>query len=385
MRWILARLSSPALILVLLAACAPAPASSPPASPTAAPAAAPAATALASPAAQKPAALERVVIATSTRTRSPGFSNMWIGRGFGFYEELGLDAVIEGTSGHNENLQLLLSDQVNLSVGVQDTVLAAQAKGEVMPVVFPCNYLRGIIYRVVVKPDSPVKSFGDLAGKRVGVQSLAAASVNYVKFAMRAANADPESVSFVAVGTGQQAAVALGRDVDALATSDVEQVQFGNLGVQVRMLAQPPAVENLTAGHVFAFHKPWYDRHKSEVVRTLQGMIKSIILMLENPEAAVRMSFKMYPESVPMGKPLDEAVKDAVEEIKVRAPLLAKERGQVKRWCEFAPDAWKDYTALLGLEGKADPSVFYTNELIEQINNFDQEQFRQWARSVKVS
>jgi NitT/TauT family transport system substrate-binding protein len=332
-----------------------------------------------------PDTLAKVVIATSTRSRNPGFSNMWIGKGLGLYAEDGIDLQVEGTSGHAENLQLLMTDQVNMSVGVQDTVLNAQAEGRMLPVVAPCNYLRGIIYHVIALPDSGIGDFAALAGKTIGVQSLSSAVVPYVKFALANVDVDPSSVSFIAVGTGQQAAVALTQKrIDALATSDVEAAQFDALGVDFDMLDQPKVIADMAAGHVFAFHKPWYDAHKDLVVKTVQDQIKSIIFMLENPEAAVRVSFKMYPESIPEGVPLDQAVADAVTIIKVRAPLIEKESGDVKRWCEFSPEAWKNYTSMIGLEGKADPSKFYTNELIDEINDFDEAGFREWARAYSA-
>lgn len=311
---------------------------------------------------------------------------MWIGIGFGFYEEVGLNASVEGTSGHAENLQLLLTNRVNMSVGVQDTVLSAQAKGENMPVVFACNYLRGIIYRVIVKPDSPINTFADLKGKKIGVQALSAASVPYLKFSANAAKIDPNSLQLVAVGTGQSASAALTKgDIEALATSDVDQAQFEGLGIPLRMIPQPPAVSGITAGHVFAFHKPWYDANKDAVARLLQGQIKSIILTLENPEAVVRMSYKMYPESIPKGVSFDAAVKEGIDALKVRAPLIQKEVGDAKQYCEFSDSAWKGYVDILGLQGKADASKFYTNELVKAVNDFDQQKFREWARTVKVS
>ncbi len=327
-----------------------------------------------------------IVWATSTRARDPGIANMWIGIGFGLYEELGLNARVEGTSGHAENLQLLITNKLNMSVGVQDTVLAAQAKGEIMPVVFPCNYLRGIIYRVIVTPTSPIKTFADLKGKKIGVQSLSAASVPYLKFAANAVKIDPNSMQLIAVGSGQSASAALTKgDVDAFATSDVEQAQFEGLGIPLRMIPQPSQVLSITAGHVFAFNRPWYEANKDVVVRLLQGQIKSIILTLENPEAVVRMSYKMFPESIPKGISMDAAVKAGVDALKVRAPLIQKVVGDAKQYCEFSDDAWKDYVEILGLQGKADAKKFYTNELVKAVNDFDEQKFREWARSVKVS
>ena len=82
--------------------------------------------------------------------------------------------------------------------------------------------------------------------------------------------------------------------------------------------------------------------------------------------------------------PLDKAVKDAVLNIKARAPAIEREVAGSKRWCEFSDASWKEYVAMLGLEGKADASKFYTAELIDKINAFDEPKLREWARNLKV-
>jgi len=39
---------------------------------------------------------------------------------------------------------------------------------------------------------------------------------------------------------------------------------------------------------------------------------------------------------------------------------------------------------MVGLKGKVDPMKFYTDELIGQINDFDEPKLRAWARNLKV-
>lgn len=326
------------------------------------------------------------VIATSSRSRNPGYSNMWIGKGFGIFEQQGIDATIFGANGHAESLQLLLSDRVTLSVGVQDTVLKAMAEGRQLPVVAACDYTRGIYNEVVVRQDSAIRSFAELSGHKVGVPSLSAQQLPFTRFSVASVGGNPDSLQFIAVGIGQQAAIALtSGKVDALASFDVAVAQLQQQGAKIRVLENPPAVEKTIAGQVFAFHRPWYEANKDAVVRLLQGMIKSMILAVENPEAAVRMSFKMYPESIPNGVTFETAVKQGVDLLKVRAGLYRKNVGDMHRWCEFSPKAWDSYVDLLGLKGKVDPSKFYTNELVDRVNDFDEAAFRQWARNLKVA
>ena len=66
--------------------------------------------------------------------------------------------------------------------------------------------------------------------------------------------------------------------------------------------SEPPGdMKNAATAYVFAFARPWYDGHKKEVAELLKGMIRSIIVMTENPEAAVKVSYYMHPEAIPSG------------------------------------------------------------------------------------
>ncbi|MCC7345863.1 MAG: ABC transporter substrate-binding protein [Variibacter sp.] len=330
------------------------------------------------------AAAEKVVIGVSSRSFNPGFSNMWIGIPLGLYGPT-LAASAVGTQGASENLQLLLSGAVTMGTGIQDVLLAAQAEGRTLPVVIPCVYVRGMIHRVSVLPDSPIKSFADLAGKTVGVPTLAAGQVPYLKYAAKAAGINPDAIRMVAVGYGQQAAVALTtKQVDALAHIDVDVARLGSLGIKTRELAQPDAIRDAAVAYVFAFTRPWFAAHKAAATDLLKGMIRAMVVMLENPEAAVRISYHMYPEGVPSGVPMAKAVNDALLTIKARAPAIDREKFSSKKWCDFSPAAWNQYIGVLGLEGRADASKFYTDELIGAVNNFDEAALRTWARGLKV-
>jgi NitT/TauT family transport system substrate-binding protein len=324
---------------------------------------------------------QKVVIGVSSRSFNPGFSNMWIGIPLGVYgPNLAPEAL--GTQGAAENLQLMLSGRITMSTGIQDVLLASQAEGRSLPVVMPCVYLRGMIHRISVLPDSPIKQFTDLKGKTVGVPTLSAGQVPYLRYATKAAGLDPLSVNIAAVGYGQQAAVALtNKRVDALAHIDVDISRLESLGVKTRQLPQPESMRNSAVAYVFAFTRPWFDANKETAAQILQGMIKAIVVMLENPEAAVRISYHMHPEGIPTGIPFEKAVAAAVNTIKVRAPAI--ERG-TKKWCDFSPEAWKEYVGILGLEGRADAQKYYTDEIIDRINDFDEPKLRAWARSLKV-
>ena len=330
------------------------------------------------------AAPQKVVIGAASRSFNPGFSNMWIGIPLGLYDKSIAPETV-GTQGAAEDLQLMLSGQVTMSTGVQDVLFNAAAEGRKFPVVIPCVYLRGLIHRVSVLPTSSIRTYADLKGKRIGVPTLAYGGVPYIQFALRHAGVDPNTIELAAVGDGQQAAAALlsGR-VDALVNADVDVARLIGLGVDLRIVPPPENMKDAANAYVFAFSKSWYEANKEDAAQLLKGMIRAIIVMLENPEAAVRISYFMHPEAVPAGVPIDKAIKSAVETIKIRAPLIERVVGTSNKWCDFPASAWTSYVDMIGLKGKVDPMEFYTNELINEVNDFDESKLRAWAQNLKV-
>jgi len=292
---------------------------------------------------------------------------------------------VAGTSGASENLQLMLAGQITMSTGTQDVAFASIAEGRKLPVVIPCVYLRGNLHRVSVLPDSPIKDYAGLKGMKVGVPTLAYGGIGYLKFALRHAGISDDDINLVAVGDGQAAAAALtSKRIDALTNADVDVARLQKLGVAVRVLEPPESVRKSLIAYVYMFRKPWYQEHKTEALAILQGLIRSIIVLTENPEAAVKISYFMHPESVPSGISREQAIKNEVDVIKLRAPLIVRNSAGTDKWCDFPKEAWTDFVDILGLKGKVDASEFYTDELIAKINAFDEDKFRGWVRELKV-
>ncbi|MEP9377176.1 ABC transporter substrate-binding protein [Aquabacter sp. CN5-332] len=324
-----------------------------------------------------------IVSGLSSRSFNPGFSNAWIGGPLGLYGNLSIEAV--GTQGASENLQLMLAGKLNLSTGTQDILLNSAAEGRVLPAIIPCVYLRGILHRTSVLPDSAIKSYADLKGKKIGVPTLSYGGIGFMKFALRHAGVSPDEVQFVAVGDGQQAAIALssGR-IDALTNADVDVAQLQRLGVKLRILGVPDSIKDAATAYAYVFPTAWYDTHKDTAKEIVKGLIRSVIVMTENPEAAVKVSYYMHPEAVPAGVSREKAIQDAVEVIKVRIPLIERKSTVSDKWCEFPQSAWENLVDILGIKGKVDPMKFYTNELIESVNQIREPELREWARSLKV-
>jgi NitT/TauT family transport system substrate-binding protein len=279
----------------------------------------------------------------------------------------------------------MLSGKLTMSTGTQDVILHAASEGRTLPVVIPCVYLRGIINRTSVPPDSPIKSYADLKGKRAGVPTLANTGIGFLYTALHHAGLASDDVQLLAVGDGQQSAAALtsGR-IDALTDADIDVALLQRLGIKLRTLDMPASMRDATAGYAYVFAKPWYDSHKSQALALVKGLMRSVIVMDENPEAAVRISYYMHPEAVPSGVTREAAIRNGIAIIKVRAPLIQRHSPVSDNWCEFPKAAWQSLAEIIGVKNLADPAQFYTDEMIASVNKIDEPALRAWARSLKV-
>src|SRR5207302_4962650 len=96
----------------------------------------------------------------------------------------------------------------------------------------------------VVKPGSPIQSYADLRGKKIGVSNLGTTDYPVTRAVLKSIGLDPDKdVSWIGVGDGITAGVALDRGaVDALAYYDVGFGIAENAGIALRYLPRPPKV-----------------------------------------------------------------------------------------------------------------------------------------------
>lgn len=396
------RLALSALLALafLLAACAPAPAA--PAAAPAAPAASPAAAQpAASPAAEAPALsvsepkasgvpstgkpLTPVTFTLNSRVPASGVANYYVGDYLGYYAEEGIKVNWTGSDGAGQSVQLLGAGRTDVVSGLQDAVFAAMARGQSLPIKSTYNYNYGIIYQLAVKPDSKIAAIEELKGKKIGVLSLGHPGMEYAKFALRSVGLNPDKdVEFVAVGQGAPAGNALyNAQVDAVSFWDFMYLQLEKASFPVKLLPHPAQVQAIKAGHTNSYRADFIEKNPQLVIGFNRAHAKGTVFSLTNPDATIRIFFRMFPEAVPKGIDFETAVKNAVDELVVRSPKVKPLDG--KTYGYHDPEAWRLYVQYLGFDpAQVDPTRYYTNQLIEQTNQFDQQAIVEQARNYKL-
>src|SRR5690606_36354085 len=147
-------------------------------------------------------------------------------------------------------------------------------------------------------PDSPIQRVADFAGRTIGVQDLSSGPTQLATASLRQAGLDPDNdVTFVAVGTGSSALVALPRGrADALMLYDSLYAAIETSAeVELRYLAAE-GIEDLFATTIVA-PREFVEENPDIVAGFGRAWAKADVWAQTNPEAAIQIMWQLYPNS----------------------------------------------------------------------------------------
>ena len=234
---------------------------------------------------------------------------------------------------------------------------------------------QGFTYGVAVPADSPIKAIGDLKGRTIGVTSIASGGTLVGRALVAEAGFDPDKdVSIVVAGEGAQTAALLRtHQVDAVSQFDTQFALIENAGIPMRRLPSS-SMDHFPANGFIALEAT-LAAHRAEAVALAQGYAKGTIFAINNPEAAVRILWEVYPQTRPTGKDADTALRDDVKTLEARIANWKLDKGDVTRWGESNLPHYQAYLDFLlkwgVLKQGATAEDLVTNALIDEIDEFD--------------
>jgi NitT/TauT family transport system substrate-binding protein len=331
-------------------------------------------------------ALRRVRFIAGAGTLDPILVNLTVGQELGFYREEGLDVDFAAAAGTGGSLGMVATGAAEFAVSTAPPLLQAAARGQDMGLVTIYTWTRDIHWQVAVKPESPVRELRDLKGRKIGVQSFGDSAYPGGRAMLREVGVDPDrDATFIAVGLGATAASALmNGQVDALSIWDGAFAAIENLGFKLRYLPLTPTANELFGSGV-AVRRDFLAQNRALVAGAMRAMTKGAIFVLENPEAAARVHWKLFPEAKPKGKGEAEALRETVRVIRSRSGKYALDPVKMPKYGWNYPKGWEAYVTILALNPAAvgDLHRFYTNDLIDEANQVDAEKVRALARNYK--
>lgn len=310
-----------------------------------------------------------------------------------FYKPDGVDPEYVNMSSMTQALQSLRAGHVEFGPAVPGLLLPAMAKDPSLDLVSVYKWLPRNANVIVVKPDSPIKSAADLAGKRIGVRSQGDTGIVLTRTMLAELGLKDDKCEYIAIGDGAPAGAAIDNDrVDAMVAFDTATARMELVGTKLRYVPLTPKFAQLGSGWLCVPRKLLKEERKA-VVALFQGIAKSTIFSNANLDAAIDLHWAVYPESKPKGRSLDEARKELNFILKDRKnSWMRRPDDPDQRMGASSLAEWKSNIEITAESSKnpkladelGDPNRLFTNELIDDINAFDKQAVIDMARSFKL-
>ena len=310
------------------------------------------------------------------------FMNVMIGERLGFMRERGYQ--LNGMALGSLSGVFIGLDKGDIQFGVVSPSVALPlfAKGELPPITCFYEYTYPYKWDVAVKPSSPIKTYADLKGRKIGVSNLGATDYPVTREVLQNIGIDPDKdVSWIVVGEGVSAGVALDREViDALAYFDTGFGTIEAAGITLRYLPRPAHVPFI-GGFFIAARRDYIEKSRAACVALGRSIAMSTEYILANPAAGSRAFLDMFPGTAPRDVTPEEAVQRTVKSIErritlYRPPYPGAKMGSIRE------AEWRAEADFIGLKID-DLKPLYTNALIDDINSFDRAKVIAMAKAAK--
>jgi len=170
--------------------------------------------------------------------------------------------------------------------------------------------------------------------------------------------------------------------IDALAYFDTGFGQIEAAGIEMRMLPRPKEVP-LIGGLFISARADFLKANRKLATGFARAVNKSSEFLLANPEAGARVFIKLFPETARRGASEADAVKSILFAAKRRIPLYRPPYPNTKMGFIHEAELLLD-AKFLGLDSIKDVKPLMTNELIDDINNYDREKIIAQAKAYKA-
>jgi NitT/TauT family transport system substrate-binding protein len=326
-----------------------------------------------------------VRVAWCAKTVSSAAAPFAIATKLGWFKEAGIKVELVPLPGSTDCVKSVATRDVQYGLPSIEPVAIIRPQGVKIKNFYTAYQAN--IYGIAVPETSPVKTFADLKGKKIGVISMASAGV-IVARALAANNGfNPDKdISIVVAGEAAQTAALLrGNQVDALSQFDTQYALTENAGAKLRLLDTSDIAKFPSNGFIALEER--LASNRAEAIALVQGYAKGTVFAIANPEAAIRILWEVFPQTKATGKSEADAMRDDVKTLEARARSWRLESVGAKRWGDNLLENYQAYVDFLLKNGvlkeKANANDLVTNDLIDDINKFDVNAIEAMAKGWK--
>jgi NitT/TauT family transport system substrate-binding protein len=330
----------------------------------------------------------KITFLVPTTVISEAFSPFLVAKHMGYFAAEGLDVTLIASGGSNASAIGVSSGAGDLGAASPAQSIVGMQEPQTLDIKYVYNLYYGSIWGVSVLKDSPIKSVADLKGKKVGVTAMGSAGITFGEALAKEAGLDPKSdISFISVGAGAQAMTSLSQKlVDALIFSSEATAKFEVAGLPLRYLPLSGGFVTFPDASIIA-KQEMIAKEPKVIAGFARAVAKGYEFTMANPEAAVRISWKLVPEAEPKTGNPDEILKGGILVNQRRMEIWTAPRTNGV-YGTFLPDTWDGLVSYLMEQGvlkqKVPTSRIFTSDFIKEANNFDRAAIQAQAKAIDL-
>jgi NitT/TauT family transport system substrate-binding protein len=318
-----------------------------------------------------------------------GDAPLWIvPHALGYFADEGLQVGVEYAGGSSGALQLLAAGKGQFATSTPTQVMLATQQGLKIKSVFEHNRTYGSA--LVVPTSAGIKTVDQLRahlkGGNIGVASMSSGRIPYARAWIRELGLQEDTdVKLVAVGVGPQAAAALKADrVRALVIYDAVYAAI-EAATDVRFTRFETDWQKPLFSGVVVTTDTIAQEEPDLVARMGRAIAKGLVFATANPEAVVRIYWKLFPENKPAAdKEADELKSRTVIVHSMVNNWLAGMDKPGAKWGGQNEAMWNDIQSndLKGglISGTRPVEEYFSSRFEASSNDFDAEAIRRQAK-----
>jgi NitT/TauT family transport system substrate-binding protein len=319
-------------------------------------------------------ALEKVRILIPVRAIDEAFSPFVVAKEKGYFESEGYDVSLLAVGGSNEAALQVSAGNAEVGAASPGEAIIGIQSGQ-LKIRYYYDMYYANIWSVAVLPESPIKSLADLKDKKLGVQSMGSAGTTFAKAFVKEAGLDPQKdISFLPIGLGAQAVTSVRQKlVDGVIFWDAALAKLAFSGLKLREVPAPERLRTLPDVGLLA-RTDMIEKNPKMLVGIARALAKGYDFSMANPEAAVLVTWKSYPESRSKNPDPAQAIAEGIAVNQGRLAIWNSQKIGDKHGL-FVEADWQGLLQFLKDQGAMPdtPPIdrVFTNQFIDQINTYD--------------
>ena len=322
-------------------------------------------------------------------TFDESFAPFAVAKYMGYFKEEGLDVTFVTVRGSNEAAMQISTGSADIAAASPADEIIGLQPGKDLNVKFFYDLYYRNIWSLSVPEGTPIKAVTELKGKKLGVIGMGSAGVAFGRAFLTAASLDPDKdVTFLPVGVGAQAINAVQQKfVDALVYPENLLNKLKVLGLVMTPLPVSEKLANLPDTSLFARRETIRDNPRLPI-GIARAVDKGYYFNMANPAAAVKITWKLYPEAEPKNMPPEKALEGGIFVNQERMKIWKSPNTGEGKDGSFLEPQWRDFVDFMLqqklIEKPVPLDLIYTNELISEINRFDRDKVRAEAKAFDI-